>query len=182
VKAVASAQRPVQQAQAQSNPNEYLALGNRAKALGIVPDLLRPTCDDYAILADAGADSIMASLELIKRLTLEHATRLFGRNSTMKDERIVVTYGGAMHNDLAPSDALRKYSFGPELAALTRGRYVELDLIVPEYVKKTESWEKLPWYASWQADTGPKDKPTLYRLGERSFVLLFAVTPAVAPR
>lgn len=176
VKAVASAHKPVQQAQAQTNPNEYLALGNRAKALGMVPDLLRPTCEDYANLADAGADTITASLELIKRLTQAHATRLYQRNAAARNGKVVVTYGGAMHNDLAPTEALRKFSFGPELAALTDGRYVELDLIVPEYVKDTESWQKLPWHASWKADPGPKDKPTLYRLGDRSFVLLFPTT------
>ena len=183
VKAVASAQKPVQQAQAQSNPNEYLALGNRAKALGMVPDLLRPTCDDYANLADAGADTITESLGLIKRLTETDATRLFHRNQGLKNGKLVVTYGGAMHNDLAPSEALRKYSFGPELQAATGGRYVELDLIVPEYVKKTDAWEKLPWFASWQADAGPKDKTTVYLLGERSFVLLFPISgPAPGPR
>lgn len=181
VKAVASAQKPVQQAQAQTNPNEYLALGNRAKALGMVPDLLRPTCDDYANLADAGADTITESLGLIKRLTQAHATRLFQRNEGLKNGKVVVTYGGAMHNDLAPSDALRKYSFGPELLTTTGGRYVELDLIVPEYVKKTETWEKLAWFASWQADTGPKEKATVYRLGDKSFVLIFPTTPVPSP-
>jgi hypothetical protein len=171
---VASAQKPVQQAQAQSNPNEYVALGTRAKALGVQPHLLRPTCDDYANLADAGADVVRESLGLIKRLTQSDATKLFERNHTAKNGKLVVTYGGAMHNDLAPAKGLEAYSFGPELQTTTAGRYVELDLIVPEYVKKTDVWEKLPWFAAFQADTGPKDKPIVYRLAERSFVLIFA--------
>lgn len=174
VKQVATAQKPVTQAQAQTNTNEYVTLGTRAKALGITPYLLRPTCDDFASLADAGADVVMASLGLIKRLTQADATRFFERNQAAKNGKLVVTYGGAMHNDLAPSEALRQYSFGPELSATTGGRYLELDLIVPEYVKKTEVWEKLPWFAAFQADRGPKDKPVVYRLGERSFVMIFA--------
>ena len=178
VKQVASAQKPVQQAQAQSNPNEYVALGTRAKALGVQPHLLRPSCDDYASLADAGADVVTASLSLIKRLTQADATKLFQRNEDAKNGKVVVTYGGAMHNDLNPSESLKQFSFGPELSATTAGRYVELDLIVPEYVKKTEVWEKLPWFAAFQADTGPRDKPTLYRLADRSFVLVFAASPA----
>jgi hypothetical protein len=173
---VATAQKPVQQAQAQTNPNEYVALGTRAKALGVQPHLLRPSCDDYANLADAGADVVSESLGLIKRLTQSDATALFRRNETAKNGKVVVTYGGAMHNDLAPAENLRQYSFGPELAATTAGRYVELDLIVPEYVKPTEIWQKLPWYAAFQADAGPKDKPTLYRLADRSFVLVFAAS------
>ncbi len=178
VKQVASAQKPVQQAQAQQNPNEYVALGTRAKALGVQPHLLRPSCDDYASLADAGADIVTQSLGLIKRLTQSDATALFQRNVAAKNGKVVVTYGGAMHNDLAPAESLRQYSFGPELSAATAGRYVELDLIVPEYVKATEIWQKLPWYAAFSADTGPKDKPRLYRLAGRSFVLIFASSGA----
>lgn len=182
VKQVATAQKPVTQAQAQTNTNEYVTLGTRAKALGITPYLLRPTCDDYANLADAGADIVTASLGLIKRLTQADATRFFERNRSGKTGKMVVTYGGAMHNDLAPSESLRAYSFGPELLAATGGRYVELDLIVPEYVKKTEAWEKLPWYGAFQAEQGPRDKPVVYRVGERSFVLVFAKSPpAPAP-
>ncbi|MBC7018114.1 hypothetical protein, partial [Salmonella enterica] len=111
---------------AQSNPNEYFALGTRAKALGVQPHLLRPTCDDYANLADAGADVVRESLGLIKRLTQADATKLFERNQIAKNGKVVVTYGGAMHNDLAPAKGLEPYSFGPELQTTTAGRYVEL--------------------------------------------------------
>lgn len=173
VKTVASAQAPVKQAQAESNPNEYVAMGTRAKGLGIQPHLLRPSCPDYAGLADAGADVIPASLALIKRLTQADATTLVRRNLDAKNGKLVVTYGGAMHNDVVPSEKLKDYSFGPALLEETKGRYVELDLIVPEYVKKNEVWEKLPWFAAWQADTGPKDRTTVYRLGKNSFVLIF---------
>ena len=147
--------------------------GNRAKSLGMVPDLLRPSCEDYANLADAGADVISASLDLIKRLTQESATRLYRRNQSLANGKMVVTYGGAMHNDLFPAEKLRRYSFGPELAALTAGRYVELDLIVPDFVKRVEAWEKLPWYSAWQADVGSKAQTRLYRLSDSSFVLVF---------
>jgi hypothetical protein len=63
-----------------------------------------------------------------------------------------------------------------ELDRLCGGRYVELDLIVPEYVKKSPTWEKLPWFAAFDADhAGGKtqDQTTVYLLGERSFVLVF---------
>lgn len=176
VKKVASAQAPVKQAQAESNPNEYVAMGTRAKALGIQPHLLRPSCPDYAGLAEAGADVIPASLTLIKRLTQADATTLVRRNLDAKNGKLVVTYGGAMHNDVVPSEKLKDYSFGPALVEETKGRYVELDLIVPEYVKKNEVWEKLPWFAAWQADVGPKDRTTVYRLGKNSFVLMFPVS------
>ncbi len=184
VKQVASAQKPVTQAQAQTNTNEYVTLGVRAKALGMTPHLLRPTCGDFADLADAGPDVVTWSLGLIKRLTQERATTLFERNQRAGAEKLVVTYGGAMHNDLELAGSLGRYSFGPELAALTGGQMIELDLIVPEYIKETEVWQKLPWFASFQAlrardgsqpgTPAGRALPTLYRFGERSFVLIFA--------
>lgn len=176
VAAVASAQAPVKQAQAETNGSEYLALGNKAKALGVTPWLLEPTCEDYAELADAGADVVGASLALIKRLTQADVVKRVRRNEAASNGKLVVTYGGAMHNDLFPDEALRAYTFGPELLRSTGGRYVELDLIVPSYVKDTDSWKKLPWYDAWKRSPGSKDTVTLYRLGEASFVLLFAET------
>jgi hypothetical protein len=177
VKQVASAQKPVTDVQASTNQNEYVTLGTKAKESGMTPWLLRPTCDDFAMLADAGGDAVGAMLGLVKRLTQAKVTQLYERNKAQAKPKIVLAYGGALHNDFAPPDATKEYSFGPELDRLTAGRYVELDLIVPEYVKKTPAWEKLPWYTAFEAERAsgqPLDKATLYVMGERSFVLVFA--------
>ncbi len=186
VKQVASAQKPVTDVQASTNQNEYVTLGTKAKAAGLTPWLLRPTCDDFSMLADAGADAVGAMLGLVKRLTQTKVTQLFERNrADGGTPKTVIAYGGALHNDLAPPEATKDYSFGPELDRLTGGRYVELDLIVPEFVKKTPVWEKLPWYASFESERGQSGSSTLlYVVGERSLVLVFppsAGTGAAAP-
>jgi len=182
VKQVASAQKPVTDVQATTNQNEYVVLGTKAKTSGITPWLLRPTCDDFAMLADAGADAVGAMLGLVKRLTQAKVTQLHERNrADGAQPKIVVAYGGALHNDLAPPEATKDYSFGPDLDRLSGGRYVELDLIVPEFVKKTPAWEKLPWYASFEAERSsgrPQGHTTLYVVGDRSFVLVFPSLPA----
>jgi hypothetical protein len=178
VKEVATAQKPVIEAQATTNQNEYVTLGVKAKAAGMTPWLLRPTCDDFSMLADAGDDAVGAMLGLVKRLTQAKLAQLYERNHADAGERArtVVAYGGALHNDLAPPETTREYSFGPELDRLSGGRYVELDLIVPEYVKKTPAWEKLPWFSSFEAERASgrsRGEALLYVLGERSFVLVF---------
>jgi hypothetical protein len=190
VKQVASAQKPVTDVQASTNQNEYVTLGTKAKAAGMTPWLLRPTCDDFSMLADAGADGVGAMLGLVKRLTQAKVTQLYERASGSSaadggaQPRIVVAYGGALHNDLSPPETTKDYSFGPELDRLTGGRYVELDLIVPEFVKKTPVWEKLPWYASFETERASgrtQDKAVLYVVGERSFVLVFPSSAATEP-
>jgi hypothetical protein len=189
VKQVASAQKPVTEAQAETNQNEYVTLGTKAKAAGMTPWLLRPTCDDFAMLADAGADAVDAMLGLVKRLTQTKVAQLYERNKSAVaaaggPAKTVIAYGGALHNDLAPPEATKDYSFGPELDRLTGGRYVELDIIVPEYVKKTPTWEKLPWFASFEAERASgklQDKATLYVVGERSFVLVFSESGRTEP-
>lgn len=170
VRAVASAQKVVTEVQAETNQNEYVTLGTKAKAAGVTPWLLQPTCDDFAMLTDAGAGDIGAMLGLVKRLTQQRVTKQLEKNPG----KLVVAYGGALHNDLAPPEATKEYSFGPELDRLTDGRYVELDLIVPEYVKATPAWEKLPWYAAFKSE--PHDRTRVFVLGKQSFVLVFPET------
>jgi hypothetical protein len=178
VKAVASAQKPVTETQAATNTNEYQTLGVKAKELGLTPWLLRPTCDDFSMLADAGADAVPAMLGLVKRLTQQRITQLMDKN--VKAQKLTIAYGGALHNDVAPPEATAAYSFGPDLVKATNGKYVELDLIVPEFVKKTPVWEKLPWYGAFSGEEGPRTEATLYTMNTTppSYVLVFPSSPS----
>lgn len=90
---------------------------------------------------------------------------------------IVLAYGGAMHNDVnSPPDG-QNFRYGAHMVQLTGGRYLELDLIVPEYIKDSEVWKALPWYSAYAA-LGPSDQVTLYQVGPYSYTLIFARSAA----
>jgi hypothetical protein len=77
-----------------------------------------------------------------------------------------------MHNDLTPREGREDFSFGPALSAATGGRYVELDLVIPEQIKDTEAWRALPWYSHYpreKAGTGAY----LYSWAPHAYALLF---------
>jgi hypothetical protein len=146
-------QEAVTAPQAAGNQNEFMELGHRAKALGIMPHALVPSCEQYRKIAGAGPADIEEMLAMIKSVTARDVTDLLAKRAP---ERLVVAYGGAMHNDLVPRPGREDFSFGPELARATSERYVELDLVVPEQIKDNETWRALPWYslyASGQAET-----------------------------
>jgi hypothetical protein len=136
----------VTEAQATTNQNDYVKLGEAAKALGLGVHALRPTCDDLSRIAGAGPDAVLVSLEVITRLSLERLSALFERNVKAGDPRFVVAYGGALHNDASPRPGREAFSYGPALRERTSGRYLELELIVPEYVKDSPAWRSLPYY------------------------------------
>jgi hypothetical protein len=167
-------QEEVTSKQAATDQNEYLSMGERARVYGIVPDMLRPTCADMDAIRDAGDGAIGASLETIARLTASQVKKLVDRDAHTPGEegKIVVTYGGALHNDLDPAPEMRAWVFGPEIDAYVKGRYVAIDLYVPEYIEDTEVWKKLPWYPLYDGAT-MSGKTTMFKTGERSLVIIF---------
>jgi hypothetical protein len=173
--AVREKQKVVTEKQAETNQNEYVVMGQEAKKVGVVPDLLRPTCADLEAIDKAGPDAIVVSLRTIARLTRDKAKELVDRNGKLGEEKIVVTYGGAIHNDVDPAKDRAEWSFGPELTAHAKGRYVELDMYVPEFIQDNETWRKQPWYAHFDKDRNPT-KTTLFRLRPGSYVLVFPRT------
>lgn len=176
VEVVREQQKPVTATQAKTNPNELVALGDRAYALGIHPYPLRPTCEDYAPIADAGADAVPRMLELIERLSEQRMKALLAtRNADAGAGQLVVAYGGALHNDVRPPPGNESFSFGPAMVAATGGRYVELDLIVGDFVRAEEPWTALPWTKAYLAHPRT-EKTLLYRTSDASFVLVFPRT------
>ena len=173
VQRAAEAQAPVTEHQAKSNQNEFVTLGKYAQRLGIEPQALSPDCAEYERVAAAGEDGVASLLGLVARQT-ERSVKTLLSQSTDSTEPIL-TYGGALHNDLYPRPGQEGWSFGPQLAAASQGRYLEIDLIVPEFVKDTEAWRALPWFSAFDREH-LTNETLLYRPRPSSFALIFPKT------
>lgn len=175
VSGVAKTQAPVTENQAKGNQSEFVTLGKVAQRLGIEPQALAPSCKDYDAVVAAGDDALSQLLTLIAEETRKSIEALLLRPES--SGQIVVTYGGALHNDLVPRSGQEAWSFGPALRDASGGKYVELDLIVPEFVKDSEAWRKLPWFAAFDREH-LSDETLLYRPSPGSFALIFPKTDA----
>jgi hypothetical protein len=168
---VRTKQKVVTEQQASTNQSEYLTLGNEAKRRGIIPDLLRPTCADLDAIERAGDDAIAVSLTTIARLTKGKVSELVDGNAKRGEDKIVVTYGGALHNDIEPSTERAAWSFGPDLSTKVGGRYVELDVFVREFIQDGDSWQKFEWFKHFDRERYA-DKAVLFHPRPASYVLI----------
>jgi len=151
--------------------NELETLMTKSYELGLKNHILLLTCDEYkSMLGDDGELDGEKSLTLVKNKLQEKTLE-----AREKEEGNVVIYGGALHNDLLPAEGFEGVTFGPALRRETKGRYVELDLLVPEYVEKDEDLAKEPWFAEALKLAG-KGKTVLVSTGPDSRVLMFART------
>jgi len=171
-------QKVVTERQAATDQDDYVGLAKEARGLGIRAHALEPTCDDLGRIASAGKDAVAASLDVITRLSRETLERLYQLNVSENDARFVVAYGGAMHNDSSPRPGREQWSFGPALQKITDGKYVDVDLIVPEFISDSPAWKSLPWVGVFDANAHP-EATTLLSPSAGSFVLIF---PRAAPQ
>ena len=167
--AVAQRTQPVTESQAASNQNEFVALGFAAKKLGIAPRALSPTCDEYQSVLDAGQNDVLRFLSLIADVTVRDVSELLAKRP---ENAIIVAYGGALHNDAAPRPGRESMSYAPRLRERADGSYVEVDLIVPEFVRDEEPWRSLPWYGAFDRSLARREA-TVIVLSPSSYVLVF---------
>ena len=109
--------------------------------------MLRPTCAEFEAIATDPEPSfrMMTSIAELSalRLSAELARLRPGRS-------FVLTYGGALHNDLEPRAGFETMSFGPALSASTGAKYLEIDLIRGERLESSAG-TRMPWFASLEA-------------------------------
>jgi hypothetical protein len=163
--------REVTEPQAKANPNEFLQLATRAKDLGITPYPLRLSCDELKSIAAAGDQGVDQSLRLIATKTLQRTQSLLAEQQSP-----LLTYGGAMHNDLFPTPERQAWSFGPQISSIKISgagvNYIELDLITREFIADRAPWTQLSWYPSYVKSCSDPGTLLIQR-GPRSFALIF---------
>lgn len=174
-KTAARVNKEITATQAPTNSNEFYEIGAAAKRLGIVPNALVPSCDDFSEIDDAGESTVDATLRVVARVSERTTRTLLDANP----EGAIVMYGGALHNDLLPAKGREGWSFGPGLFEATHGKYEEIDLILPEAIKETDAWRAQPFFTAYNRDT-MGEQTVLFRTGAHSWALVFPRTKIAA--
>ncbi len=177
--AVREKQAPIVAREAKTNPNEFVALGDAAFGLGIKPHVLVPTCEEYARILDAGAGDVDLMLTTIAKRSIDVAFKFLPAELTdaATGPSTLLMYGGSVHNDLHPRPGREPWSFGPTIAAKVPGRYVELDLVVPEFIKDDEVWKNLPWFPHFDRAKHTDVETVLMHPKDGVYVLVFPFAP-----
>ena len=162
--------------------NELVTLIKQARGIGVQPHILEISCGEYqGLLGKDGAVDYEKMLKLVGDLLAKKIAQVKLRREAAGIRKIVAVYGGALHNDLYPSEDFRPYTFGPGTAIAFPGQYLEVDLYVPEFIANDEGLTKEPWFAKYvqKSRTGKKEPPGrtwVVRRGKGSFILLFPRT------
>jgi hypothetical protein len=155
--------------------SEIVTLLKRAKASGARPHILTVGCDEYRLLSpggDARPLDFQRMLALIQRKLAAQITEVLWSRPARDADKLLVVYGGALHNDLHPDPLLASFSYGVPAYGATLARYRELDLYVPEYLERTPAMQKEAWFPLWRS-AGQAGRMVLIRRSPASFVLVF---------
>lgn len=162
--------------------DEVTALLTKSYELGLANHILILDCDDYRALLDAdghldGEKALVMVREKVEAKALE--VREKGEGGTR--EKVLVLFGGAVHNDVVPAKEDEAWAFGPTLSQAVDGGYVELDLLVPEFVADDPQLLETGWLKSALA-LAAKGQVVLLAPSPGSWRLVFPKTKRGARR
>ncbi|MEW5740035.1 MAG: hypothetical protein AB1938_13970 [Myxococcota bacterium] len=127
--------------------DEVTALLDASYKLGLANHILLLDCDDYRrILDEKGGLDAEKTLVMVREKVEETALRVREKGEAGTPDKVLVLFGGALHNDLVPGKDDEAYVFGPALSKATDGGYVELDLLVPEFVSDDPQLVSQAWF------------------------------------
>jgi hypothetical protein len=152
--------------------DENLRMLKAAKTLGVQPHILKMVCADYDRVhrADGGVD-YLEMLELVARRLVE-TTRNILEKRPSGNHRMIAVFSGAIHNDLYPTKDWETFSYGPAMQKAARGRYVEIDIYVPEFVQAASSSREEIWYGT-VTNLASRETAALIELGKNSYIIVF---------
>jgi hypothetical protein len=166
----------------ETTEDELTTLLDRSFKLGLANHILLLSCDEYrSMLGDDGELDGEKSLTLVRHKVEEKALESREKGEGGVQGRAIVLYGGALHNDLMPAPGFEGVTFGPSLREATDGGYVELDLLVPEYVEDDDDLKKEEWFAP-AMKLAAAGKTVLVSPGPDSRVLIFPRTRKAAAK
>lgn len=156
-------QQKTERPPATSTDIEALVMKSAKKKL--VTHGLAMTCIEHGSLLDAmGRVDFLRLLELVTE-KLGDTTR-----SLVDDERAVIVYGGALHNDLYPRWQLESLSYAEKLNKDLGGGVVEIDLVVPEIIAPMSMVRSEPWFPL--IGRAAPNRVMVWKRGPTSFVVI----------
>ncbi|MBA3464808.1 MAG: hypothetical protein H0T46_33045 [Deltaproteobacteria bacterium] len=174
-----TAQKATQQMQTEvkrpeATKSEIALLADAAKAAKIQPHAMTLSCADYKALVPNGQIDPLAMLTIttreLKRIALSAVAH---RDKDAAHRPWIALYGGALHNDRSPDDAVKEWSYAAAVDTATKGRFVEVDLIVPELAAADANSKKQPWFSLVET---AGDWVQVFKRNDRSFVVVLPRT------
>lgn len=123
------------------------------------------TCLEHEALRDATGRVDFLRLLLLVTEKLGTTTRRL-----VHEDRTVIVYGGALHNDLYPRWPLEELSYAYPLAKELGGGVVELDLVVPEVVAPMPLIRNEDWFPLLGRAT--PERVIVWQRGPASYVVI----------
>ena len=165
--------------------SEVVTLIRRAKEAGARPQILELTCADYAAIRPDGGELDAERLlqmtgDKLRARIVAALGRLERQRPAATARTLVVVYGGALHNDLYPRAELAPFTFGRAVRDQVGGRYLEIDLYVPEYIEHDARLRAQPWFPAYQR-LAQQSRPVLVERAPDSFIVIFPKTTPAAP-
>jgi hypothetical protein len=171
--AVAKVEETIQRPQ--TTEDELITLLKRAKASGVQPHILTLSCQEYEEIQPK--DGEVDYVKLLGVVTAQLKKGIDAALAHSPKQKLVMVYGGALHNDVLPQKELAIFSFAKPVAKEVGGRYLEVDLYVPEYIAADKKIIAEPWYPRWKAAQAAHPGETaLVTRAPTSYIVIFPIT------